>query len=181
MLTVRSWMYHVFYLAAAVATVGLVRVWRKPHVLWLLGIYAAFWAGELYHVLLLFATRGVATSMGYYLCAVVGAEVPLAVAAFRRWAAAAFAVLFAALDLYTVHAVDIPYYTGMIRHKANGAIAAVHAADWSAVGFGGAFHRLAEFKSPLVSGPVLIVLWVAYLAATLLLVYLCLRRTVPSS
>jgi hypothetical protein len=169
MLTVRGWMYHLFYVAAAVAAIGLVRVARRPKVWWLLAIYAAYWAGALYDILLLFVTRGVATSMGYYLYAVVAAEVPLAIVGFRRWAAASFAALFAALDLYTVHAIEIPYYTGMIRHKAGNALAAVHLSDYRALGFGAVWERLAMFHGRLASPPFLIALWLAYLAATIVL------------
>ena len=167
MLTVRSWIYHLFYLAAAVALLGLMRVWRQPRILWLIAIYGAYWAGALYDILLLFVTRGVATSMGYYLYAVVAAEIPLAVAGFRRWAVAVLAVLFCALDLYTVHAVDIPYYTGMIRHKAGNALAAVHWSDFQGLGFAAIFERLALFKG--LSSGLLIGLWAAYLAATVAL------------
>ena len=169
MLTVRSWIYHVFYLAAAVALLGLLRVARQPRILWLIAIYGFYWAGALYDILLLFVTRGVATSMGYYLYAVVAAEVPLAVAGFRRWAAGVLAVMFCALDLYTVHAVDIPYYSGMIRHKAGNALAAVHWSDFQALGLRATFERLALFKGQFCSPGFLTVLWAAYLAATLAL------------
>jgi 4-amino-4-deoxy-L-arabinose transferase-like glycosyltransferase len=170
MLTVRSWMYHLFYVAAAVAAVGLLREVRRPQMLWLLAVYSAFWVGALYDILLLFVTRGVATSMGYYLYAVVAAEVPLAIAGWRRWAAAGLAALFAALDLYTVHAIEIPYYTGMIRHRAGNALAAVHGSDYLALGFRAIWERLAMFKGHLAAPTVLIVVWIAYLAATVLLI-----------
>ena len=172
MLTVRSWIYHLFYLAAAVAAIGLLRVRRQPKILWLLAVYMAFWAGALYDILLLFVTRGVATSMGYYLYAVVAAEATLALAGFRRWAAIGFAALFGSLDLYTVNAVEIPYYTGMIRHKTGNALAAVHWSDFQALGFNGVFQRLALFKGHLVPEALLIPLWIGYLAATLTLLLL---------
>lgn len=172
MLTVRGWMYHVFYAAAAIAAIGLLRVLRRPAILWLLAIYLAYWAGALYDILLLFVTRGVATSMGYYLYSVVAAEAPLALAGFGRCAAAVFAALFAALDLYTVHAVAIPYYTGMIRHKAGNALAAVHAGDYGALGFGGIAGRLELFHGSLTPHAMLVLLWIAYLAATVILLVL---------
>jgi len=175
MLTVRSWIYHLFYLAAAAAAVGLIRLRRDRRIWWLAGVYACYWIGACYDILLLYVTRGVATSMGYYLYAVVGAEIPLAVAAFRRWAAAIFALLFAALDLYTVHAVDIPYYTGLIRHTGGNAIAAVHWRDFDAIGFTEIVHRLAMFKGSFGSSTLLVVLWIAYLAATLTLLAIALH------
>jgi hypothetical protein len=180
MLTVRSWMYHVFYAAAAIAAIGLLRRLRSPGVLWLLAVYLAFWLGALYDILLLFVTRGVATSMGYYLYAVVAAEVPLLVAGFRRWAAAVFALLFAALDLYTMHVVAIPYYTGMIRHKTGNALAAVHADDYRAIGFARILGHLTMFHG---SPSLLVCLWMLYLAATVVLAVAALRclavRTKP--
>jgi hypothetical protein len=176
-LTVRSWMYHVFYLVILLAAVGLV--WkartRETGALGALGVlYGAFWAGQCYNVVLLYMSKGLAGSMGWYLDAVVAAEVVLAVAGLRRIVPAraavlSGAVLFALLDLYSVHFVEIPYYTGMIRHKAGGAVAALHLAGFRSVGLPGALARLTAFKS--VGGPVLLVLWLGYLAATFYLVW----------
>jgi hypothetical protein len=173
-LTVRSWMYHVFYAIAFVAAAGLVMELRRPPVRWLLAIYGMFWLGQLYNVLLLYLSKGLPGSMGWYMYAVIGAEVVLCVAGFGRfgrWAAAAGAVLFAVFDLYTVHAVAIPYYTGMIRHKPNGALEALHLDRFRALGFSGAFERLS-----VVSPHLLIVLWSLYLAATAGLVFCALRN-----
>ncbi|MGD0869715.1 MAG: glycosyltransferase family 39 protein [Bryobacteraceae bacterium] len=176
-LTVRSWMYHVFYLVIPLAAVGLL--WkartRQTGALGALGVlYLAFWAGQCYNVVLLYMSKGLAGSMGWYLDAVVAAEVVLSVAGLRRIlpAKAALlsgAVLFALLDLYSMHFVAIPYYTGMIRHKAGGAVAALHLAGFRSVGPAGALARLTAFKS--VGGPVLLVLWLGYLAATFYLVW----------
>ncbi len=172
-LMVRSWMYHVFYLVAAAAAVGLIWQMRKEPVRLLFAIYGLFWIGQLYNVLLLYLSKRLPGSMGWYMYAVVAAEVVLCVAGFgrfRRWAALGGAILFGLFDLYTMHAVAIPYYTGMIRHKPNAALTALHTADFRAVGFGGAFERLAIHKGPLISKPVLIGLWALYLAGTLWLI-----------
>ena len=179
-LTVRSWMYHVLYAAALVGAVGLARRWRDRNIRVLVAVYAAFWVGEFYNAVLLWVSKGLPGSMGWYLYAVVGAEVVLCVAGIaallperaREWAAGAGAVLFAALDLYTVHAIEIPYYTGMVRHKANGATGTLHLADFQAVGWAGAWERLAAFQ-PLPQ-TALIALWTAYLAATVLAVAVAL-------
>jgi len=175
-LGVRAWMVHLFYIVILLAVIGLIRVRRSPMVGWLLAVYLAFWAGQLYNVLLISLSKGVATSMGWYLYAVVGAEVVLCVAGLRRilpekagnWPVAGGVLLFGLLDLYTVHAVAIPYYTGMIAHKASGALASLHAADWQAVGFGEALARLTVFKA--VGEPVMVGLWIAYLLGTTALV-----------
>jgi hypothetical protein len=87
----------------------------------------------------------------------------------RVWATRAGVTLFAALDLYAMHAVAIPYYTGMIRHRPDGSLAALHGADFAAVGLAGAFERLAAFKTP--SGFVM-ALWLAHLLATATIVVL---------
>jgi hypothetical protein len=180
-LTVRSWMYHVFYALVLLAAIGLVRRWRERPVRVLAAIYAAFWLGEFYNSLLEWASKGLPGSMGWYLYAVVGAEVVLCVAGlaalmperFRGWVAPMGAVLFAMLDWYTVHAVAIPYYTGMIRHKPNGAPGMLHWADFQAVGWSGAFARLSEFQA--MPQTALVGLWMAYLAATALAVVVAFR------
>jgi 4-amino-4-deoxy-L-arabinose transferase-like glycosyltransferase len=177
-LTVRSWMYHVFYAVILLAAAGLIRRLGQPGILWLAIVYAAFWVGQAYHIALAYVAWGIAASGAWYLYAVIGAEVVLCVAGLdavlpvkaRRWSAAGGATLFALLDLYTMHAVAIPYYTGMIRHKPNGALAALHWVDYQAVGWHGALARLAGFKETIVPGPVPVVLWTAYLLATIGLV-----------
>lgn len=168
-LTVRSWMYHAFYVAILVAAIGLVRLLRLPPIRALLAIYATFWLAQLYNVVLLYMSKGLGGSMGWYLYAVIGAEVALCVAGLREilpgrsrhWIAPAGAIMFALLDLYTVHAVAIPYYTGMIRHRANGSLAAVHWEAFHSVGVAGAVHRLT-----MVSPFVLVVSWLFYLCGT---------------
>ena len=154
-LKVRSWMYHVFYWFIPFAGIGLVREKRRPEVQALAAIYFAFWIGQLYNVLLIFASKGVPTSMGWYLYAVIGAEVVLCVLGLQQllperiqnWAALPGVVLFALLDLYAMHAVSIPYYTGLIRHRPNGALAAVHIADFRAAGFGDDLRTPYVFKN----------------------------------
>jgi hypothetical protein len=177
-LTVRSWMYHVLYAVALAGAIGLLWQLRHSSIRWLLALYLAFWVGQLYNALLLYLSKGSPASMGWYLYSVVAAEVVLCVAGFgrfRRWALAAGVLLFGLLDLYTVHALAIPYYTGMIAHKANGALAAVHASDIRAAGFDGIFARLAVNKPAFLSPVVSTVMWTAYLAAT---VWMMVSRSV---
>ena len=129
-LTVRSWMYHVFYLVLALALLGLWRRRREPGILWLIAIYGFFWLGELWHAALMYAARGVAASMGYYLYGVVAAEVPLWVAGLatwlRRWSAPLLAAMFAVLDLVAMHLLVLPYYSGLTRHQADGTLHFAH-------------------------------------------------------
>jgi 4-amino-4-deoxy-L-arabinose transferase-like glycosyltransferase len=175
-LQVRSWIYHLFYAVMLLAALGLLRVRRTREMLILAALYASFWLGELYHVVILWAARGVATSMGYYLYGVVAAEVPLCAAGLASlwkrgrgaWVTAAGAILFAALDLFAMHAIAIPYYTGLIRHKPNGALAAFHLDALQTVGLGEVLRRVAEFHGLPI--PAVLLLWMAYVAATLTLV-----------
>jgi len=174
-LMVRSWMYHLFYVLILLAAVGLIRAVRRPAMLWLLSVYAAFWLGQLYNVVLIFLSKGVPTSMGWYLYAVVAAEIVLCVAGLRgilpkrasNWPLAAGVLLFGLLDLYTVHAIAMPYYTGLIVHRASGALASFHIADFRAAGLFTVFRRLAIFKGAAVAWPLVMATWILYLPATL--------------
>ena len=175
---VRSWMYHLFYMVVLLAAIGLFRMPRRPAAGWLLAAYLAFWAGQLYNVLLFSMSKGVAASMGWYLYAAIAAEVVLCVAGLRgilpekagNWPVAGGVFLFGLFDLYTMHAVAIPYFTGMIRHKISGGLAGLHAADFQAVGFPEAVRRLTVFKGAVVAEPALLALWIAYLLGTTALV-----------
>jgi len=183
-LTVRGWMYHVFYAVMVLAAAGLLRLLRQPAARILLAIYIAFWIGLLYDAMLIYLSKGMATSGGWYLYAVVGAEVALCLAGLysvlparvHRWVALDAVLLFALLDLYTVHAVALPYYSGMIRHKANGAMTAVHMVDVQRVGVVNAFERLVAYKGAVISAPWLAALWLAYLAGTLAIAVCAARR-----
>jgi hypothetical protein len=170
-LTVRGWMYHVFFAIAMMAALGLIVQLRQPAVLWLVNIYGFFWLGLLYNVWLQYLTKGLAGSMGWYMYAVVAAEVVLCAVAFGRYrvlAAALGAILFGLLDLYGMCWLAIPYYTGIIGHRASGALSALHLGELRAVGFGTVFERLAVNKWAPLSQRVLMVLWILYFAGTIL-------------
>jgi len=178
-ITVRSWMYHVFYLVIALAAAGLLREWRRGARTPALAVPAifffTFWAAQLYHTIPMFMVWGLATTLGTYLYAIVTAEVALCVAGLRALAPRAArslvvpigVALFALLDLYTVNLVSMPYYAGFTAHRPGGAVAAFHPGG---VALADVIARLHVFKSPLLDGPVLTVLWIAYLAGTVALV-----------
>ena len=172
-LTVRSWMYHALYVVAALAAIGLLRVVKRPGLGWLLALYLWFWVGIFWDVVLIFLTKDVAASMGWYLFAVVGAEVVLAVAGLSvflgRWTAPAGVTLFAALDLWGMHRLAIPYYAGLIRHTAGGGLESLR---WNMLNVSVVFGRLTAFK---LSPGLLLALWLAYLAATIGLVAIGVR------
>ena len=169
-LGVRSWMYHIFFAIALLAALGLTVQLRRPAVVWLVAVYSFFWLGQLYNVFLQSQAKGLAGSMGWYLCAVVACEVVLCAVGFGRLQMSAVALgtaLFGLLDLYGMHWVAIPYYTGIIGHRANGTLAALHVSQFQNVGFGAIFERLAMNKPSLMSPPLLVV-FCLYLAGTIL-------------
>jgi hypothetical protein len=85
-------------------------------------------------------------------------------------------VLFAALDLFAMHAVAIPYYTGLIRHKPNGALESLHGAALHGIGLSEVLHRIAAFKAPTLSVPTVFILWIGYLAGTAMLLWVPMRQ-----
>ena len=78
-------------------------------------------------------------------------------------------MLFGLLDLYTMHLIAIPYYTGLTAHRPNGSVAAFHPHSGAV---STALERLAAFKPPWLNEPLLAVLWLAYLLATMVLIAL---------
>jgi 4-amino-4-deoxy-L-arabinose transferase-like glycosyltransferase len=174
-LTVRSWMYHLFYLLIALAILGLALRPSTPAIRILAAFFLTFWLGQLYHAAVIYTVYGMATSLGCYLYAVAASEVTLCVAglralsprAARRFVAPSGVALFALFDFYTLHMVALPYYTGLVAHRPGGPVAAFHPAT---VSWAEGLARLAAFKSPLLPQPVLGILWVCYAAATLGLV-----------
>ena len=181
-------MYHFLYVLIALAAVGLARELRptRPALAVLAIFFLAFWLGQLYHTITLFMVWGIATTLGSYLYAVVTAEVALCVAGLRGIVPARVRALvapigvaiFALLDLYTMHFVELPYYTGMIAHRPNGFLATFHPAG---VSLGEVLARIHVFKSSLLTEPVLAALWIAYLLSTVALVAIALYANKPAA
>jgi len=169
-LQLRSWMYRVFAALAIAAIVGLLLKLRREeagakNVAVLAAVYGFFWLGLCYHELC-FHMLGLSSGAGWYLYAVVVAEILLGVAGlealcaprWRGWVSPVCAGLFALLDLYATHFVLLPYYTGQTAHKAGGALAAFRI---------GQFAELPVMLDRL-SAPAAVawLLWLGYLAAT---------------
>ncbi len=156
-LTAPGWMYGPFYLAIILAALGLTGFWRKQEIRSIGLIYGVFWLAQLYNVILIYVTKGTPTSMGWYLYAVIAAQVALTVAGLRRFFGGGAMVLgvalFGLLDLYSMHAIALPYYTGLAFPLPRGEL----------------FARLAVFKPSGVTEGVMAALWAAYLAATVTL------------
>jgi hypothetical protein len=184
-LTVRSWMYHLFYAFIALGLLGAALRLSSVPLRILTGFTLTFWLGQLFHANLLSMVWGIATSLGCYLNAVLAGEVSLCVAGLRaitprptrRFVAPLGVALFALFDLYTLNLVALPYYAGLTAHRPGGPVSAFHPA---ATPLGDFLTRIAAFKSPLLPPPVLATLWASYAIATLLLVvspFVAGRRT----
>jgi len=177
-LQLRSWIYRVFALLAAAALAGLIIRLRRQRrccagLLQLAGFYVFFWLGLCYHELT-FAAVGASSGAGWYLYAVVTTEALLAVAGLEalagrgsRWVQAATLSLVAALDLYGVHFKLLPYYTGLIAHRAGGALESFHVSRFSELPV-----ALGRLMAPAPAGWIL---WAAYWAATLAALWLACR------
>jgi hypothetical protein len=114
---------------------------------------------------------GLSSGAGWYLYAVVVAEATLATlgiaaltpAPLRCWVPFTGTCLCALLDLYATHFLLLPYYTGLIVHRANGSLESFH---WSQLGGGGFPTMMDRMGLP---APATFVLWLCFLAATLAL------------
>lgn len=141
-LVVRSWMYRVCELVAVLAAIGLLmllirtvgstprgrirRALANPAGI-LVTAYILMCFAVAYHSLVIFLVQNTSTANGWYLYSVVVPEVVLLALGFTglfgmKWSPLAMAcvcVLAVALDLYTVHFLLMPYYAGMIGHRAS--------------------------------------------------------------
>jgi 4-amino-4-deoxy-L-arabinose transferase-like glycosyltransferase len=122
-------LYVLFALGMVLVACGLVRVVMKGRLhsrpLVVAGVlYGLFWVGLLYNVFVVFLATGVSASDGWYMYAVVVPELLLVTCGLlavtpQRWSKLVLPVLtaaFAAIDLYGVHTLLVPYYTGLIAH-----------------------------------------------------------------
>lgn len=189
-LQVRSWMYHFFGYAVLLASLGLLLLaWRgraafasspRQHLFVLASVFGFFCAGISYHVLVTFAVHGLSSSAGWYLYALVVAEALLAAlglmalcpAGRRPWVIPAGTASFVLLDLYATHFVLIPYYTGFISHRPNGALGSFHLSQLGDGGWRAMIGHLSEGTFP---APAVLVSWLAYLTATFALLFLGAR------
>ncbi len=134
----------------------------------LAAFYMCFWAGLAYHVLITFLHQGVSASTGWYLYATVAAEVVLLVWGLEaffpmRVMLSSLTIAVAGLDLYGMHALLMPYYTGLTAHH-NGSVSPAllqtirHLPE--------IFSRLSEARPASLGDPVLVSWWVGYWVAT---------------
>ena len=144
----------------------------EPLAVVLLGLfYGCFCFGLAYQAELMFILFHVSTTQGWYLYCTIGVETLLTTiglfalcpATWRRWVLPVSTALFAILDLYGVHFLLIPYYTGLISYGADGHLARFHIRMIQEVGWGALLHRLLINKPASLSEPIFVLLWVLFL------------------
>lgn len=202
-LVVRSWMYRVFEAVGAAAALGLalllarigVRALRRrvlsgwsARVAFLTAAFGLFCGALAYRTVVTLLATGTSTNGGWYLYPAIVPEallLALGIAALvkRRWAVrglAAVTILWAALDLYAVHFMLIPYQTGLTSHAPGGSVRAVHLAELErAGGVGEVLLRLSVNKPLAVVPGVIAATWVIFLCATIGLAVLAILCALP--
>ncbi len=177
-LTVRSWMYRIWEGIAVLGVVGLVL--RRPPLI-VTSAYLLMVAALVYYSVVMFLARGISTGIGWYLYVVVVPEIVLLCLGLigvwgQKWSSAAVAavcILALALDLYTVHFVSMPYYTGLIAHRATGGLESFHVANVQD-------QMRTMFQRQLVGEASFAVLWAVYAVSTVALGAAAIRLAVRS-
>jgi hypothetical protein len=125
-------MYRVWEIIALVGLAGVALIARR--IPWLIAAQTLFVLATAYFSVTTYLAMHISAGVGWYLVAMSAIEATLLACGFAgllglrraRIAMAATALLALALDVYTVHFMLVPYYTGLIRHRPNGAIEAFH-------------------------------------------------------
>jgi 4-amino-4-deoxy-L-arabinose transferase-like glycosyltransferase len=200
-LVVRSWMYHFIEGMAAISGIGLVLLvakhWRRvtasgrlsiqdARLLVLMCSFLLMCAALGYYVVAVFLTNGKSMALGWYLYAVIAVEVVLLsvgfVALFRRRVAVyvlSFLGLSAAcLDVYTVHFLLAPYYSGLIARTPSGHLETFHARTLFAEGTAEIMFRRLAAEEASIDAHVLPAMWAAYMCVTLGLAAISLSLSV---
>ncbi len=186
---VRSWIYRVFELIAGVGALGflllsgraVIRSWSRRTVGLFSGElailasgYVLFCAGLAYDVVVDFLSSGIPATCGWYLYALIVPEfvlVGLGIASVVgrssfRLAIALGSLVAAALDLYTVNFILVPYYTGIVAHRSSGVLSVFHISDLRHVGVWEIVQRLSANQPAMIGPPIIALMWVAYVCAT---------------
>jgi 4-amino-4-deoxy-L-arabinose transferase-like glycosyltransferase len=184
-LQVRSWMVHFFGWAAAVSAVGLTRKAGERSVVVMVAFLGAFLCSLAYHVVVTHLLIQQSMSNGWYLYALVFAEVPLALMGLRalapaklgHWLAPCGALSFAALDLFGMTFLLAPYGLGLIGHVGGGRVPAFRWSQLSGLAPGELVERMAANRPYLPSGEWFAAAWAVYVCATLGLVAIACWRS----
>ena len=156
----RGSIYRVFRYVLFTAACGLVvsRLFLKSSILFCISVlYGFFWLGQCYQIVMLFISKSSSTAMGgWYLYSMIWAEVVLFIAGifafvpvrFRKHLLRTFIVAMAALDVYSLHTVAIPYYAHTRRLLSHD------------------FFRLLLDKPQFLNSSALVFLWALYSLCT---------------
>ena len=193
-LQVRSWIYHIFYAVGLVSVIGLMVISLRSRSgapvanrtsLFMLGLLeACFCASLAYQVTLAQMVYGKPMTNGWYLYCLVFAEVILICAGLmallplrrRIFAPVGLVGLFAALDIYGMNFVLIPYYFGLITHSAGGRLQTFYVSQFWKAGLPEISSRLLLTRPYLSASTEFAALWVLYVAATVTcLVIACMQ------
>jgi hypothetical protein len=196
-LLLRGWMYWVLRAIWLLALGGLAMAafrmakakamqnklttpefWLIPVPLFMIFLLSIF-----YQSWQIFSAQGQSTAIGWYLCSISVAMVPMLVAGMgyvfgpvaAPRVAALLAVLFAGLDLFTFNLVSLPYYAGLTSLAKQGPMPVVQAHQWPDGGVAEVARRLSVNHPEWLSADVLLCLWALYLLATLGLALVAIR------
>ncbi len=175
-LVLRSWMYKAVAILLVAAFVGmLVLVARKKRgPLLICGAVALlFWIAPAYHALEGYRVTGKTESFGYYAYCVVAAEAACLIAGIgallpgraARYVVPGLTTSFAALEIYGMVFLQMPYYGGFIAHSPGGSVPAIHIGQLAGGGLARLFRNLALGKPWFLPAPVLATLFACYLLA----------------
>lgn len=187
--SVRSWIYRIFELIAAAGALGFLllsgrvaaRIWSRrivglftAELAILASGYVLFCAGLAYDVVVNFLANGIPATCGWYLYALIVPEfvlVGLGIATLVgrssfRLAIALGSLVAAALDLYTVNFILVPYYTGIVAHRSSGVLGVFHISDLRHVSVWEIIQRLSANQPAVVGPPLIALIWIAYVCAT---------------
>jgi hypothetical protein len=202
-LLLEDWICWIFRAIGLAALLGLLRaafLRGKGHSESLPLTTAAFWLVPLpllalfvvaiaYQGWQIFNAFGDSTAVGWYLTAasVAGVIVLLAGLAYlfgARFApsiAAALALVVAALDLFTLHCVSLPYYAGLHATMPPARMPVLSTTIWPSGGLPEVAQRLAANHPSWLSGEVLLGMWLLYLLAMVFLVAVAIRLLLARS
>lgn len=185
----------VMVVAAVAALILFVKLWTpatskvwgpvfRDQFIVLICFYGFFCLGLAYQVLTLFMSEGVSASTGWYIYCLVIPELILVYCGLRavlpfgshRWILPSLTTAFALLDLYGMHFLLLPYYSGIISHSAvyegvfsHSALSSVPAARMQQLmrtGVSAIADRLVVNKPFFLTADTLVVLWIIYFLAT---------------
>jgi hypothetical protein len=196
-LLLEDWICWIFRAIGLAALLGFLRaafLRGKGHTETLPVTTAAFWLAPFplaalfvfaiaYQGWQIFNAFGDSTAVGWYLTAAAAAGIVVLVAGLGHLfgarvapkIAAFVALAVAALDLFTLHFVSLPYYAGLHAAMPPARMPVLSLALWPSGGLPEIAERLAANHPSWLSGEVLLGMWLFYLLAVGFLVALALR------